>query len=125
MRQKDNHVMEKEQRREAKQHLVVLMHQGISWKEARATVGVHISRSTAYRWVQGVQSRGEAALLDRRHGHPTKLREAVLQWLVATCRPNPQIPSHHVQAALQVHFDIYVSIGDLNGVRVHVGVGHP
>jgi transposase len=83
MGQKDNHVMEKEQRREAKQHLVVLMHQGISWKEARATVGVHISRSTAYRWVQGVQSRGEAALLDRRHGHPTKLREAVLQWLVA------------------------------------------
>ena len=83
MGQKDNHVMEKEQRREAKQHLVVLMHQGISWKEAIATVGVHISRSTAYRWVQGVQSRGEAALLDRRHGHPTKLREAVLQWLVA------------------------------------------
>ncbi|TME64970.1 MAG: hypothetical protein E6I59_06180 [Chloroflexi bacterium] len=83
MGQKDNHVMEKEQRREAKQHLVVLMHQGISWKEARAAVGVHISRSTAYRWVQGVQSRGEAALLDRRHGHPTKLREAVLQWLVA------------------------------------------
>src|SRR5438876_12011541 len=92
MGQKDNHVMEKEQRREAKQHLVVLMHQGISWKEARATVGVHISRSTAYRWVQGVQSRGEAALLDGRHGHPTQLREAVLQWLVATCRANPQMP---------------------------------
>lgn len=81
--------MEKEQRLEAKQHLVVLMHQGISWKEARATVGVHISRSTAYRWVQGMQSRGEAALLDGRHGHPTKLRQAVLQWLVATCRAKP------------------------------------
>lgn len=122
MGQKDNHVMEKEQRREAKQHLVVLMHQGISWKEARATVGVHISRSTAYRWVQGVQSRGEAALLDRRHGHPTKLREAVLQWLVATCRANPQMPSREVQAALQEQFDIYVSIGHLNRVRGQLGI---
>ena len=114
--------MEKEQRREAKQHLVVLMHQGISWKEARATVGVHISRSTAYRWVQGVQSRGEAALLDGRHGHPTKLREAVLQWLVATCRANPQMPSREVQAALQEQFDIYVSIGHLNRVRGQLGI---
>ena len=122
MGQKDNHVMEKEQRREAKQHLVVLMHQGISWKEARATVGVHISRSTAYRWVQGVQSRGEAALLDRRHGHPTKLREAVLQWLVATCRANPHMPSREVQAALQEQFDIYVSIGHLNRVRGQLGI---
>src|SRR5205085_8237304 len=53
--------MEKEQRREAKQHLVVLMHQGISWKEAIATVGVHISRSTAYRWVQGARKRSRNA----------------------------------------------------------------
>ena len=111
MGQKDNHVMEKEQRREAKQHLVVLMHQGISWKEARATVGVHISRSTAYRWVQGVQSRGEAALLDRRHGHPTKLREAVLQWLVARLsRQSTDAKPAPVQAALQEQFDIYVCV---------------
>ena len=123
MGQKDNHVMEKEQRREAKQHLVVLMHQGISWKEARATVGVHISRSTAYRWVQGVQSRGEAALLDGRHGHPTKLREAVLQWLVARLsRQSTDAERAPVQAALQEQFDIYVSIGHLNRVRGQLGI---
>src|SRR5437879_2018275 len=85
----------------AKAHLALLMKAGYPWYKAVATAGLHISRSTAYRLLQAVQTRGEAAFQDGRHGHPVKLREAVLQWLIAICRAAPQMPSHEVQAALQ------------------------
>ncbi len=88
----------------AKMHLVMLMQAGYPWQKAAATAGFHISRKTAYRLVQAVQTRREAAFQDRRHGHPAKLREAVLQWLVATCRVAPQIPSRAVQTSLQERF---------------------
>jgi len=113
-----------EQAQAAKASLVRLMQMGYPWQKAVTTARLHISRSTAYRWMQGVQSRGEAALLDERHGHSTKLREDRRQWLVATCRANPQMPSSEVQAALQEQFGITVSIGHLNRVRAQFGVGN-
>lgn len=113
-----------DQAQAAKAHLVTLMQVGYPWQKAATTAGLQISRSTAYRLVQAVQSGGEAALLDGRHGHPTKLREAMLQWLVAACRANPQIPSREVQAALQEQFGIHVSIGHLNRVRAQLGIGN-
>jgi len=113
-----------DQAQAAKAHLITLMQMGYPWQKAATTAGLQISRSTAYRWVQGVQSRGEAALLDERHGHPTKLREAMLQWLVAACRANPQMPSREVQAALQEQFGIHVSLGHLNRVRAQLGIGN-
>jgi transposase len=108
----------------AKAHQVRLMQMGYPWQKAAITAGLQISRSTAYRWVQAVQSRGEAALLDGRRGHPTKLREVMLQWLVTACRANPQMPSREVQAALQDQFGIHVSIGHLNRVRAQLGIGN-
>lgn len=94
----------------AKAHLVLLMQKGYPWQKAAAMAGLHISRSTAYRLVQAVQTRGEAAFQDARQGHPAKLREAVLQWLVAACRANPQMPSRAVQAALQEQFGLYLPL---------------
>jgi transposase len=70
------------------------------------------------------RTQGEAALQDGRHGHPAKLREAVLQWLQAFCRTSPQTPSREVQAALQEQFGIQVSIGHLNRVRAQLGIGN-
>ncbi|MBO0791659.1 MAG: helix-turn-helix domain containing protein [Ktedonobacteraceae bacterium] len=109
--------------RAAKAHLVQLMQAGYPWREAVAAAGLHMSRSTAYRLVQAVQTHGEAALQDKRQGHPAKLREAVLQWLVATCRAHPQMPSSEVRAALQEQFGISVSLGHLNRVRAQWGMG--
>ena len=111
-----------EQAQAAKAHLVMFMQTGYSWQKAAATTGLQISRSTAYRLVQMVQTRGEAAFQDGRHGHPAKLRGAVLQWLVATCRAASQMPSREVQAALQEQFAIHVSIGHLNRVRAELGL---
>jgi transposase len=108
----------------AKAHLVMLMQMGYPWQKAVATAGLHISRSTAYRLRHSVQTQGEAAFQDGRHGHPAKLREAVLQWLVAICRASPQMPSREVQAALQDQFGVHVSLGHLNRVRAQLGIGN-
>ena len=71
--------------------------------------------------LQNVRTRGEAALQDGRHGHPTKLREIVRQWLERTCREAPHTPSHVVQAALQERFGILVSIGHLKSGACQTG----
>lgn len=109
--------MEKEQQRMAKRQVAVLMHQGISWKEATATVGVHISRSTAYRWLEAWRSHGEAAFQERRHGHLVKLRGPVATILEMLLKQAPEMPSREVQTALQQQCGISVSIGHLNRVR--------
>ena len=108
----------------AKAQLVLLMQTEYPWHKAAATAGLQISRSTAYRLLQAVRTQGEAALQDGRHGHPAKLREAVLQWLQAFCRTAPQTPSREVQAALQEQFGIHVSIGHLNRIRAQLGIGN-
>lgn len=113
-----------ERHQATKAHLVMLMQAGYPWHKAAATAGLQISRSTAYRLLQAVQTRGEAAFQDRRQGHPAKLRATVLQWLVTTCRANPQMPSREVQAVLQEQFGIHVSIGHLNRVRAQLGIGN-
>jgi transposase len=108
----------------AKMLLISLMQAGSPWHKAAATAGLQISRSTAYRLLQAVRARGEEALQDGRHGHPTKLREDILQWLVAACCANPQMPSREAQAGLQEQFGIHVSIGHLNRVRAQLGIGY-
>jgi transposase len=99
------------------------MQAGHSWQEAATVAGLQISRSGAYRLLQEVRKRGEAALLDGSHRHPTKLRESVREFLETTCRETPSTPSREVQAALQEQFGIFVSIGHLNRVRAQIGVG--
>ena len=67
-----NQSMTREQRRNAKAHVVATMNQGQSWQEAVASVGLSISRATAYRWQRRVHLEGERALDDQRHGHVYK-----------------------------------------------------
>lgn len=115
--------MEKEAQQVAKGQMIALMQAGHPWQEAAAMAGVRIGRSSAYQLLRNVRVRGEAALQDGRHGHPTKLRAPVREWLETTCRQAPHTPSRVVQAALQERFGILVSIGHLNRMRATLGVG--
>ncbi|HVB22225.1 MAG TPA: hypothetical protein VNG51_09795 [Ktedonobacteraceae bacterium] len=111
--------MQEEQRCVAKGQLTALMQAGHSWHEAAARAGVQIGRSAAYQLLRNVRLRGNAALQDGRHGHPSK---PVREFLENTCREAPDTPSHVLQAALQEQFDILVSIGHLNRVRAELGL---
>lgn len=115
--------MEKEQQQEAKQQVASLMQQGLSWKEAIATVGVTVSRSTAYRWLTAWRLQGATAFQDGRHGHPAKLRGAAWALFEERVKAVPETPSREIQATLRQQFGLTVSIGHLNQVRSHLGLG--
>jgi putative transposase len=113
--------MDAEARRAAKLRLIVGLRQGQPWRDAAAAAGVRIGRTTAYRLRQRAALEDEAALVDGRHGHPSKVREPVRAWLVEHCRAAPGTPSGAVQAALRERFRLTVSVSQLNRVRAALG----
>jgi transposase len=112
-----------EQRYLSKKQMIALMQSGHSWQDAAKQAGVRISRSSAYRLLQAVRLRGEAALQDGRHGHPAKLHKEAQAFLEAMCRQTPELPSREVQVALQKRFGVLVSVGHLNHLRARLGLG--
>ena len=114
--------MDEAQQRTAKLRLIMGMRAGRPWREAVAAADLRTSRTAAYRLLQRVNAEGEQALVDGRHGHPSKLREPVRAWLGDYCRGAPDSPSRVVQTALRERFGVTVSIGHLNRVRVALGL---
>ena len=108
--------------RAAKAAMIGYMDQGYPWHEAVAKAGVVVSRATAYRlWLRAWRE-GPSCLDDGRHGHPSKLREPIRQWLLETCTQTPTTPSPALQAAIVGRFGITVSVRQLNRVRAALGV---
>jgi transposase len=112
--------------RAAKMQVVERMLQGQPWHEAVAAAELQISRSTAYHLLKRVRTEGEAALTDGRHGHPTKLRAPVRQWLEEYWQDRPGVTCQEAQAALEARFGVRVSQSHLSRVRTALGVtSHP
>jgi len=112
--------MDDGQRRQAKARLVAGMLNGRPW--AAAAAEVRTSRTAAYRLCRAVGERGDAALVDGRHGHASKLRPPIRAWLDAYCRGAPSASGPTVQAALRERFGLDVSVRHLNRVRAALGV---
>ncbi len=116
--------MDKERHGRAKACLVSCMQEGYSWQAAKAVAGLQISQSNAYRLWRAFRQRGETALSDGRHGHPSKLRGEARSYLENACRKAPQTPSSMVQTALRERFHVNVSISQINRVRAELGVSN-
>jgi transposase len=76
--------MNKEQQRTAKCYFIAKRQEGSPWQVAAIQARLPISQSQAYRLMKAVRERGEAALFDERHGHPSKLRGAARAFLEET-----------------------------------------
>ena len=109
--------MDDEQRRGAKKQMMALMQAGQSWQEAAHHAGIQTSRASAYRWWQAYRRQGDAALLDGRHGHPSKVREPVLNFLECQCSQDSQATSRSIQKELHERFGLTVSITHLGRLR--------
>ena len=110
------------QRQAARRELVRQIEQGVSVREARVSSAISIHRTTVYRFLKRVQSEGERALSDGRHGHPVKLRGEVLTNLVEHCQATPSISSSAVRHLLQARFGLCISVSQLNRVRASLGL---
>ncbi len=116
--------MDDEQRRGAKKQMMELMQTGLSWQEAAHHAGVQTSRSTAYRWWQAYRRQGDAALLDGRHGHPSKARDPILNFLESRWSQAPQTKSSTIQKEVQEQFGQVISITHLNRLRKARGLAN-
>jgi putative transposase len=111
-----------EPRQAAKREIVRQMKQGASTHEARVRSIVPMHRTTVYRLLKRVQSEGESALVERRHGHPVKLRGDVLTFLKEYCQSHPSASSSTVQHLLPERFGLSISVSQLNRVRAAHGL---
>jgi transposase len=108
--------------RAAKAAMIASMDEGYPWHEAAAKAGVVVSRATAYRlWLRAWRE-GPTCLDDARHGHPSKLRDPIRQWLVETCTAAPTTSSPALQTAIHDRFGLTVSVRQINRVRAALGV---
>ncbi|MDP9372786.1 MAG: helix-turn-helix domain-containing protein [Chloroflexota bacterium] len=114
--------LERDHRRAARLRLVEGMRGGLSWSDATARAGLATGRSTAYGLLKLVNSEGEAALDDARHGHPYKLTAPIREWLLEYCRGAPGVASPAVQAEIRERFGVAVSTSQINRVRASLGV---
>ncbi len=113
--------MEKNERRAAREHLVTAMLAGQSWQEAAVATAMPVKRAMAYRLLRAVRTKGNTALQDGRHGHPSKLRGEARTFLSEQCQQAPHTSGRLLQAALQERFQLNVSISQINRVRAALG----
>lgn len=110
------------QRQAAREQLVTTMLEGHTFRQVSANTPTPLKRAMAYRLLHAVRTKGEIALQDGRHGHPSKLRGEARAFLEASCREAPCTPSPSLQAALRERFDLQVSVSQINRVRAALGV---
>lgn len=79
-------------------------------------------RTTVYRLLKRVEREGEHAFVEKRHGHPVKLRGEVLTFLVDYCQSHASAASREVQRLVAERFEITVSVSQLNRVRAAHGL---
>lgn len=111
-----------EQRQAARREIVRQIEQGATASEARMRSPISMHRTTAYRLLKRVQSKGEDAFNDGRHGHPVKLRGEILSFLQEHCQNNPSAPSSAVRCLLAERFGLSISVSQLNRVRAAHGL---
>lgn len=111
-----------EERKLARHEIIRQIEQGTTASDARMRSVLPMHRTTVYRLLKRVQSEGESALAERRHGHPVKLRGNVLTCVTEHCQSHPSASSSEVQRLLVERFGLSVSVSQLNRVRAAHGL---
>ncbi|MBO0790401.1 MAG: helix-turn-helix domain-containing protein [Ktedonobacteraceae bacterium] len=111
-----------QQRQAARREMVSQMEHGMTASEARRRCPVPMHRTTVYRLLKRVQCEGEYAFVERRHGHPVKLRGEVLTCVLDYCQNHTSAASRKVQCLVAQRFGITVSVSQLNRVRAAHGL---
>jgi transposase len=113
------------QARMTREQLITAMAEDRTFREVSVEASGPVKRAMAYRLLRAVRTKGNSALQDGRHGHPSKLRGEARAFLEATCRETPCTPSPTLQIALQERFNLQVSVSQINRVRAALGVSNP
>jgi len=114
----------------------VLMGVGLTSMTLLHLAEQYAGRNPFRRWANGSDGRpmmvetggcsnGFAAFDDGRHGHTSKVRAPVRQWLDAYCHSAPMVSGPAVQQALHERFGLTVSVRHINRIRAALNVTKP
>src|SRR5437667_7174318 len=115
-------IVSPEQRQRAKRLMMELIEQGTSVQQARSQSAVPMHRTTVYRLLKRVQTDGENAYTDGRHGHPVKVRGEVRTFLIESCQATLMPSSTQLQQAIEQRFSLRLTVSQLNRVRASLGL---
>ena len=115
-------VVTMDQRQAVRREMIQQMEQGATASDVRRLCPIPIHRSTVYRLLKRVEREGEQAFVERRHGHPTKLRGDVLTWVLEYCQSHASASSSELQCLVAERFSLSVSVSQLNRVRAAHGL---
>jgi len=111
-----------ELRRLAKREIVRMTLQGASASEARVQSLVPMHRVTVYRLLKRVQSEGEKAFADERHGHAYRLCGETATFVRERCQAQSSISSSSLQCEILEKFGSAPSVSQLNRFRARQGL---
>src|SRR5260370_16785455 len=97
-------VVTMDQRQAVRREMIQQMEQGATASDVRRLCPIPIHRTTVYRLLKRVEREGEQAFVERRHGHPTKLRGDVLTWVLEYCQSHPPPPTSQFHCLLAQPF---------------------
>ena len=109
-------------REAARREIVRYVEHGMTVTQARRRCSVPMHRTTVYRLLKRVEREGEHAFVERRYGHPVKLRGEVLTFLLDYCQSHESTASREVQRLVAERFGIMVSVSQINRVRAAHGL---
>jgi transposase len=109
-------------RQVARLELVRQVEHGATASEAQRRCSVPMHRTTVYRLLKRVEREGEHAFVDKRHGHPIKLRGEVLPFVLDYCQSHASAISREIQRLVAERFDLSVSVSQLNRVYAAHGL---
>ena len=102
-------VVTMDQRRAVRREMIQQMEQGATASDVRRLCPIPIHRTTVYRLLKRVEREGEQAFVERRHGHPTKLRGDVLTWVLEYCQSHASASSSELQCLVAERFSLDVA----------------
>jgi transposase len=100
---------QRQARQAARREIVRQMELGTTASEARRRCPVSMHRTTVYRLLKRVKHECEHAFVERRHGHPVKLRGEVLTCVLDYCQNHMSAASREVQRLVAERFKVTVS----------------
>jgi len=102
-------VVTMDQRQAVRREMIQQMEQGATASDVRRLCPIPIHRTTVYRLLKRVEREGEQAFVERRHGHPTKLRGDVLTWVLEYCQSHASASSSELQCLVAERFSLDVA----------------
>jgi transposase len=110
---------------ERKRRAMQLMDAGVSWQEANEQSGLNYSRTGIQRLYRQWREKGDEALLDHRHGHPSKATGAVREWIGARSREEPEVRASQLTVEIEAQFRVKLDPHYVTVLRRQLGLPVP